>query len=67
MKPIQNPPPPDIGPNSSGDAITNLQDALLLLLEKGTIRVPGAEQAIRDGLRRERLEQVYGDTTLTMV
>jgi hypothetical protein len=34
---IQNPPPPEIGPNSSGEVVANLQDVLLFLIDKQAI------------------------------
>ena len=68
MKPIQNPPPPSIGPNSNDDAVVNLQDALLLLLEKERLRVPDDQRRdLEERLRREREGQVYGTGTGNVV
>lgn len=68
MKLIQNPPPPALGPNSSGDAIVNLQDALLLLLEKERIRLPDDERrGLEAELRRDREGGVYRGGTLQAV
>ncbi len=64
MKLIQNPPPPSMRLNSSGDAVVNLQDALLLLIEKGRIRLPDNERrGLKEELRRDRERQVYGTGT----
>jgi len=60
MKPIQNPPPPSIGPGSAADAIVNLQDALLFLIEKGRLVVPREEQ---EALRDDRAHEVYREGT----
>jgi hypothetical protein len=64
MKPIQYPPPPDIGPESNSDAVANLQDALLFLLVKGRIDLT---DEIRDALRRERGERAYDGGTMRAV
>jgi len=64
MKPIKNPPPPPIGPNNTGEAVGNLQDALLLLIAKDRIRLPDHQRRdLEEGLRRERERQVYGTGT----
>ena len=60
MKPIQNPPPPAIGPGSSADAVANLHDALLFLLEKGRLHLSEDE---RRALLIDREAQVYQDGT----
>lgn len=68
MKPIENPPPPSIGPRSSVDAVVNLQDALLLLIEKERIRLPADQRRdLEGGLRRDREGQVYGTATGNVV
>ena len=68
MKPIQNPPPPPIGPRSSVDAIVNLQDALLFLLDKGLLRVPEAERnTLTDELKDDRDRKVHGTATANVV
>ena len=58
MKPIKDPPPPPIGPNSNRDAIVNLQDALFFLLERQVIRLSDDE---RVALLRDRDVRVYGE------
>ena len=60
MKPIQNPPPPDIGPNSDSDAVANLQEALLFLFERERLHLSVNE---RDDLLRDRDERVYHGST----
>ena len=68
MRPIRNPPPPDIGPNSSVDAVINLQDVLLLLIEKGIIQLPDPErQELSNALANERQESAYRDVTAKLV
>lgn len=48
-----------------GSAVGDLQDALKLFLERGTIE--GATRAVLAGLQRERAEQTYGDYTGRLV
>ena len=60
MKLIQNPPPPDIGPNSDSDAVANLQEALLFLFERERLHLSVNE---RDDLLRDRDERVYHGAT----
>ena len=60
MKPIQNPPPPAIGPGSSADAVANLHDVLLFLLEKERLHLSEDE---RRALLIDREAQVYRDGT----
>ncbi|WAK02309.1 hypothetical protein [Methylobacter sp. YRD-M1] len=68
MKPIQNPPPPSIGPNNTGAAVVNLQDCLLLLLDKGRLRLPEDElHVLESELRRDREEQKYRTGTSNVV
>ena len=68
MKPIKNPPPPAIGPNTAGEAVSNLQDALLLLIAKERIRLPDDPQReVETGLRRDRQQQVYSSGTTRVV
>lgn len=60
MKPVTS----NVGPRSSREAITNLQDALLLLVEEGRVRLPGEEQdQVREQLRQERDAGRYGEVT----
>ena len=60
MKPIKDPPPPPIGPGNTGEAVTNLQDALLFLLEKQAVRLPDDQRrTLQDELRVDRVHQVY--------
>ncbi len=74
MKLIQNPPPPSIGPRSSVDAITNLQDALLFLIENERILLRDEERfpddvrrRLVEGLRLDRERKVYGTGTGNVV
>jgi hypothetical protein len=60
MKPIQNPPPQDIGPNSDREVIANLQEALLFLLERERLHLASDERA---HLIRDRDHHVYRDGT----
>jgi len=48
-----------------GSAVGDLQDALKLFLERGTLE--GATRAVLAGLQRERAEQAYGDYTGRLV
>lgn len=48
-----------------GSAVGDLQDALKLFLERGTIE--GATRAVLAGLQRERAEHTYGDYTGRLV
>lgn len=60
MKPIEAP----IGKDSPKASIANLQDALLLLLEKGSLLVPDDERLkLEEGLRRDSEGKVYGTDT----
>jgi hypothetical protein len=45
MKPIWNPPPPDIGPGSDRETIANLHEALAFLLNEMRAAVWGGRQA----------------------
>jgi hypothetical protein len=68
MKPIKNPPPPPIGPDTAGEAVGNLQDALVLLIEKGRIRLPDDQRRdLEEGLRHDRELHVYGTGTANVV
>jgi hypothetical protein len=67
MKLIQNPPPPSIGQNSSGDDIANLQDVLLFLIEKEVIHLSNDEQHTLEELRHDREQRVYGTGTGNVV
>src|SRR5216683_5516201 len=64
MQPIQ----PPVNPNSLQATISNLQDVLLLLLQKGAYQLRDADrQAFVERLRPEREAQQYGDTTGKLV
>jgi hypothetical protein len=64
MKPIKNPPPPSIGPNTTGEAVGNLQEVLLFLIDKQAIHLPVDRQnALVDALRSEREGQKYAAAT----
>ena len=67
MKLIQNPPPPSIGPNSSGEAVANLQDALLFLIENKGLHLPDPQDALVKELRGDRDRQVYAAGTGNVV
>ena len=60
MNPVKNPPPPDIGPNSSERDVTNLQDALLFLAESRRLQLAEEERA---ALQNDRLEQRWDEGT----
>lgn len=64
MKPIANPPPPAIGPGTAADAVANVQDALLLLIDKQRIRLPDDRRDdLEAGLRRDRDAGIYSTGT----
>ncbi|MER9203434.1 hypothetical protein NKH74_30405 [Mesorhizobium sp. M0933] len=68
MKPIANPPPPTLGPGTGPDAVANLQDALLLLIDKQRIRLPDDRRAdFEAGLRRDRDAGAYGTGTGSVI
>jgi len=57
-----------VNPNSSQATIANLQDALLLLLQRGTYQLGDADrQAFVERLRPEREAQKYADLTRKLV
>lgn len=57
-----------INSDSLGQDITNLQDGLLQLLEKGLLPINQEEQpAFAQELRQERQEQKYGGATRKLV
>src|SRR5438270_9415271 len=59
---------PPVNPNSLQTTIANLQDALLLLLQKGAYQLGDAErQAFVERLRPERDAQKYDDITRRLV
>ena len=59
---------PPVNPNSLQATIANLQDALLLLLQKGAYQLSDAErQAFVERLRPERDAQKYDDITHKLV
>jgi hypothetical protein len=60
MKPIQNPPPPPIGPNSDREAVANLHEALFFLIDCGRFQLP---DEVRDELRIDRNHAAYRDAT----
>jgi Neuraminidase-like domain/Putative peptidoglycan binding domain/Salmonella virulence plasmid 28.1kDa A protein len=69
MRPIQNPPPPDITFGDTGDHIVNLQDALLFLIDKGSIHVDNEDERDRlvAELRQDREQQTYRGGTGNMI
>ncbi|WP_100902184.1 neuraminidase-like domain-containing protein [Nostoc flagelliforme] len=59
---------PPLNTNNSGQEVTNLQDGLLLLLRRQFIRVADTEQQVyEEGLRKEQVAQVFGDSTQKLV
>ena len=57
-----------INRSESGAAVTNLQDALLFLLQNAPALLPGTERpALIAGLTKERLTQIYGDRSQFLV
>jgi len=42
MKPIKDPPPPPTKPGDQGAEVANLQEGLMLLLDKNAIQIEGA-------------------------
>jgi hypothetical protein len=64
MSPIQAP----IKLHDRGDTVVNLQDALLMLLQKSVLRVTAEERReYRECLRREREDRVFARTTEKLV
>ena len=60
---------PPIRPQDHGPAVANLQEALLLFLNRGLIlaREEGARREVSTALQREHTEQIYGEGTRKLV
>jgi hypothetical protein len=55
-------------PDMQGEAVTDLQDGLRLLLDKGFFQLSDAERgAFEEGLRTERARKIYGEATARLV
>jgi len=65
MKPIT----PPLTRNSQGSEVVNLQDGLLLLLNRQFLRSIAADdlKAYMEGLRKEQISQAYGKVTTKLV
>ena len=57
-----------LNPGTQGQAVADLQDGLVLLLNNSAIHLSEADrQAFEEGLRAERTRSIYGDATHNLV